>query len=165
MSGVKEPEWSALIRECLDSTTIAVLATNSGSVWAAPLYFSYDDKFNIYFISPESTRHMKDIAKDPRVALVVFMPVSAAGVYQIGVQIEGRASEVPDKDIEYVYSIRTKRMNGDISWAPEPKEGHFVKEHGGVFMKVEPTSVNYVDTRHFGGSSVKVPIPKLLSGK
>lgn len=155
-------EWEKHLRECLDSTLIAVLATREDSgVWASPVYFCYDGKFNFYFISPKETRHMKDIKKDDRVALTVISPASITGISQIGVQLEGIASEVPDKEIEEVYRIRSARMTGDRQWVPESQEGHFVKEHGGVFMRIKPISINYVDTRFFGGNSKVVPLGKL----
>lgn len=164
MQDEKNFKWTEQIRECLDSTLVAVLATRGeDGVWATPIYFSYDEKFNFYFISPMSTRHMLDIKTNPRVALAIISPASHTGVNQIGVQIEGRAEEVPDKDIETVYETRSRRIAGDSEWAPMPEEGHFVKEHGGVFMKIVVDSMNYVDTRFFGGNSKIVPLAKLRS--
>lgn len=166
MASYKDFDWKTSIKECLDSTLVGVLATKSrGNVWATPIYFSYDDTFNLYFISPKEARHMHDIEENPLVALAIVTPNSVSGIYQIALQIEGMASEVPDKDIEKVYERRSMRMAGDNSWVPMPVEGHFVKEHGGVFMKIAPKSMNYMDTRYFGGNSKKVPMDKLLKAK
>jgi len=162
MKNEKNMDWSKLVRECLDSTAMAVLATREESgVWATPIYFSYDKEFNLYFISPAETRHMKDIKRDQHVAVAIFMPSSASGIHQVGLQMDGKATMVPDKQIEDIYALRAKRMNRDIDWVPVPMEGHFVKEHGGVFMKITPTSINYVDTRYFGGNSKRIPLEKI----
>ena len=159
-------EWARHVKECLDSTLLAILATRGNdSVWATPVYFSYDDDFNIYFISPRSTRHMQDIKEDARVSIAIITPASTSGTSQVGVQVEGEAVEVPDKEIEKVYKDRSIRMNQDSNWVPMPSEGHFVKEHGGVFMKVVPTSMNYINTNFFGGNSKKVPLAKLTGKK
>ncbi len=163
MVNEKKSEWEKLVRECLDSTTIASVATQDvGGVWVTSVYFSYDGKFNIYFISPAATRHMKAIKSNPKVAISMFTPQSAAGTYQIGLQIEGTATIVPDEEIEEVYSIRTKRLAADNHWVPQPNEGHFVKDHGGVFVKVIPSSMLYINTRLFGGNSKKVPLGDIV---
>ncbi len=163
MDSEKNFDWNKHLRECLDSTVIAVLATREvDGVWAAPVYFSYDQKFNIYFISSKETRHMKDIAKDPKVAVAIFAPPAVSGVFQIALQIEGKAFEVPDRDIEKVYEGRSIRMDRDRQWVPNPREGHFVKEHGGVFMMIKPSMISYVDTRFFGGNSKKVPLQDII---
>ncbi len=164
MKADKDFEWKKNLTECLDSTTVSTLATvDENGVWANPVYFSYDSKFNFYFVSSSDTRHMRNIKSDPRVVLSVFTPQSIAGIHQIGVQIEGKASLVPDEDIESVYSIRTKRLNVDSNWLPEAGEGHFVKEHGGVFIKITPKAITYMNTQYFGGNSKKVPLDKLIS--
>lgn len=162
MQDEKDFDWEKHVKECLDSTLVAILATKDGkNIWATPVYFSYDEKLNFYFISPEYTRHMKDIKKDPNVALAIITPSSTSGVFQIGLQIEGKANEVPDREIEKVYATRSVRLSGEKSWVPMPTEGHFVKEHGGIFMRVVPSNVNYIDTRYFGGNSKRVPLGKI----
>ncbi len=158
-----QSEWEKRVKECLDSTTIASLATSDEvGVWAANVYFSYDEKFNIYFISSASTRHMKAIKSNPKVALAIFKPQSAIDAYQIGLQIEGTAAIVPDNDIEGVYATRSKKLARNGTELPKPNEGHFIKEHGGVFIKVIPSSMSYVNTLLFGGNSAKVPLGELV---
>ncbi len=156
-------EWKELIKSCLDSTLVGVLATRDGSdAWATPVYFSYDEKFNLYFISPRDTRHMRNIKSHPSVAIAVVTPQSLSGIHQVGVQIEGAASEVPDKDIERVYRTRAKRMSPGQEYVHIRSEGHFVKEYGGVFMCITPKSIFYIDTRTFGGSPKSVPLDALF---
>jgi uncharacterized protein YhbP (UPF0306 family) len=152
------------IKECLNSTNIAVLATrNNESTWATPVYFCYDNKFNFYFLSAGETRHMKDIRDDPRVGIAIFTPPQFSGIYQIGLQVEGVAAEVPDEQIEEVYKMRKIRISGDNYFEPEKLEGHFVKEHGGVFIKVVPTNMHYIDSRYFGGNAKKIKIEELIN--
>ncbi|MDE1767941.1 MAG: pyridoxamine 5'-phosphate oxidase family protein [Candidatus Micrarchaeota archaeon] len=158
----KDFEWVKYLKECLDSTLVGVLATAGGNgAWVTPVYFSYDDRFNFYFISSPGTRHMIDIEKDDRVALAIVSHPSVAGIHQIGMQLSGRASEVSDKEIESVYALRSKRMAFDQSWVPLPNGGHYVKEHGGIFMRISPVAINYFDSRFFGGESKKVPLDKI----
>lgn len=161
----KNIDWERLLQECLDSTIVMTLATHGkNGIWSTPVYFSYDERFNLYFISAAETRHMKDIRDDQNVAASIFTPPASSGVYQIGIQIEGVASTVPDENIEEVYANRSRRINSDATWIQRPNEGRFVKEHGGVFIKISPTSVNYFNTKYLGSKSRKVTFEKLKKG-
>jgi nitroimidazol reductase NimA-like FMN-containing flavoprotein (pyridoxamine 5'-phosphate oxidase superfamily) len=158
-------DWGRIISECLDSTTVAVLATGNGSrVWATPVYFSYDDSFNIYFISPADTAHMRNIRARSSVALAVVMPREHSGLHQVCLQVTGIASEVPDEDIERVYEMKNRRLAPEGSSMRVENEGHFVKDHGGMFIRISPTAMHYLDTRNFGGSPRVVPLGALLQG-
>lgn len=60
-------DWKKYVTECLDSTCFCTFATrDENGVWANPVYFAYDNKFNIYYISPPNARHMKNTREDGR---------------------------------------------------------------------------------------------------
>ena len=164
MPAKKGIEWNTLIRECLDSTTVAVLATSNGSdVWAVPVYFSYDDSFNIYFISSGDTRHMEDIMTHPEVSVAIVMP-HRPGMHQVFVQVNGIATEVPEEDIEEVYAMRNRKLAYRGMHSGMEHEGHFVRQHGGIFMRISPRMMRYMNTEIFGSSPEIVPIAD-IAGK
>lgn len=157
-------EWARHIKDCLESTYIAVLATSeeNDGVWATPIYFTYDDRFNFYFMSDSKTRHIKDIENHSGVSLAIFMPSNDSLGFKVGIQIEGRAEAVPDEEIEDVYMNRSTRLTGAKNWNKDSKGGHFIKESGGTFIKIVPLSINYIDKRYFSGDSKKLSIKKLI---
>ncbi len=157
-------ELAREIKECLESTVIAVLATNEQEegAWATPIYFTYDNKFNFYFMSDSKTKHVKDIARDPNVGLAIFMPLHKSVGFKVGLQISGIAEVVPDEDIEDVYMQRSMRLTGATTWKKDSMGGHIIKQSGGVFMRIKPISFNYTDRRHTVGDSMRVSISKLI---
>lgn len=156
-------EWARHIRDCLESTYVAVLATSeeNDGVWATPVYFTYDDRLNFYFMSDEKTRHISDIKDHSAVSLAIFMPTGDSLGFKVGIQVEGRAEVVPDDKIDEVYKNRSERLTGTKNWNSDSKGGHLVKEGGGIFIKIVPNSMNYIDRRYFPGESQKISIKKL----
>src|ERR1700683_1533678 len=61
------------VARIMDSTRLLGLATSSidGSPTVCNVYFAYDERFRIYFLTPPSSEHIKNIERDPRVAASV----------------------------------------------------------------------------------------------
>jgi general stress protein 26 len=156
-------EYAKHIRECLDSTIVGVLATNEGhdGSWATPVYFTYDSKFNFYFMSEERSRHVKDIESNPNVSLAIFMPIRNSLGFKVGLQIAGRAEVVPDDRIEEIYMQRSIRLTGTKAWNKDSIGGHVMRREGWTFIKIVPTMMNYVDRRYSMGDSIKISVRKL----
>ncbi len=153
----------AWIKECLESTYVAILATSDNSEpWSTPVYFTYDDKFNFYFMSETKTRHIKEIEKNPNVSLAIFMPSASSFGFKVGLQIGGIATFVPDEDIEEIYMKRSMRLTGTKGWNKESMGGHLIKQAGWTFVKVTPKSINYTDRRYFSGATQSISIKKLI---
>jgi nitroimidazol reductase NimA-like FMN-containing flavoprotein (pyridoxamine 5'-phosphate oxidase superfamily) len=47
-------------------------ATKDGKPWISPLFFAYDNDFNLYWVSSKNSLHSKLIRSNPRVAIVIF---------------------------------------------------------------------------------------------
>ena len=58
-------DWTKYVRECLDSTEYLCLGTTDGrdNIWTNPVWFAYDEKFNLYFVSKLNSIHMPNISK------------------------------------------------------------------------------------------------------
>ncbi|MCW6160498.1 MAG: pyridoxamine 5'-phosphate oxidase family protein [Candidatus Micrarchaeales archaeon] len=84
-----------LVRKCMESTYYCTIATSeNGSAWASPVAFAYDKDFNLYFVSSTSSRHMKNIARNSRIAVAIYTTVQKVAGPKIGVQLEGRVEIV-----------------------------------------------------------------------
>lgn len=56
----------------LDAFSTMTLATQGpAGPWAAPLFYAHDKALNIYFLSSEKSRHIKDLLSEPNVAVTV----------------------------------------------------------------------------------------------
>ena len=84
-----------LILRYLENVYVMQLATAGGEQpWACTVYFVFDDKLNIYWLSLPDRRHSQEIEKNPKVAITMAikqdLPV-------IGLGAEGVAEIVNDK--------------------------------------------------------------------
>lgn len=151
------------IVECLESTPIAVLSTSDKSgAWATPIYFTYDDKFNFYLLSEASTRHVRDVRSNPRVALAIVMPASESEGLEVGIQIAGIASVVPEEDVEEVFEKRGLRLVKSGEGHYKISGNHKVRPSTGFFIKITPKIINYLDRRYHGPDGHKISIRKLI---
>lgn len=143
-------ESRRLIKECFKSAIIATIATNGQKgLWSTPVYFTFDDDLNIYFVSNRSTRHVANITSNPTVAVSVFHPVTSEDDPQVGVQMRGIAAEVPESKIEEIYASRARRIKGMTSFRRVDAETTMIKKHDGIFIGVRPISISYINTEIF----------------
>jgi uncharacterized protein YhbP (UPF0306 family) len=70
-------------------------ATQSGEPWISPVFFAYDDQYNLYWVSDKNSRHSNLIRKNSRVAIVVFDSKAPEGEGD-GVYFEAEAVELND---------------------------------------------------------------------
>lgn len=74
------------------------LATSGNRLSIATVYYGIDDDFTIYIVTPPSTEHGRNIAKNHQVACVITntnQPMYETK-HKIGVQIQGTAHEITD---------------------------------------------------------------------
>ena len=139
-------------RHIIDENNYMVIATSGedSTPWAAPVFYAYDKRYNLYFISAIDSRHAKDIAENPRVAVSIFNSTQNIGLSD-GMQIEGRASEVNGAELKKalaVYMLRLysgmavpQRREFDVSYYTEPAEFRVFK------VSIKKAYLNGVDRR------------------
>jgi len=95
------------VRELLEHETTLVLATTAddGSPIATPLFYYSDAELNLYWLSSAESRHSRNLAARPRVAVTVFAPVTDWREVR-GVQMEGVAAETAGDAILAEYRLR-----------------------------------------------------------
>lgn len=148
-------DWKKYFIECLESTDYCCIATvDEKGVWANPVYFAWDEKFNLYFISQLHSRHMQNIAKNPRVSVAIFKTEQKGEV--IGIQLEGEASvlENPEEKLSagkiYYGRVGSLKQNGTFVDRPEWK-----------FVKITPENIYYFNSEIFGEERQEVSLNQL----
>jgi len=92
------------VRALLERNRYLVLSTTNGAdPWIAPLEYMLDGDLNFYFFSTEDSRHVRDIASNPSVAVAVFdgeQPAYGADLstFLNGVQLQGTVRKVMPAD-------------------------------------------------------------------
>lgn len=155
-----ELDWTRYLKECLDSTEYCCLATGtSDSLWANPVYFSYDGDLNLYFISQPHSLHMKNIARAPAISLAIYNTSQSTHGDVCGIQLAANAQLLSDRETTAeAYDCYFGRVYpGERR---NPKKG--VQDYLGssaawIFVKLSPQEIWYFDTRFFGEERVKVP--------
>jgi putative heme iron utilization protein len=85
-------------KELLKTMRHAALATVSpdGSPHNSPVFSTWDSDLNFYWASGPQTQHSRNIAKDPRVFVVVFDSIGkGGGLYMKGEAVELTAAALP----------------------------------------------------------------------
>lgn len=75
--------------------TIATAGKNS-EPWISPVFFAYDDQYNLYWVSNKEARHSQNIRENSRVAIVTFDTRSPEGEGD-GVYFECEAHELVEE--------------------------------------------------------------------
>ena len=159
MNGV---DWNKNIKEALDRTEFMALATSGPEgPWVCPVVFSYDREMNFYFVSMTTSTHVRNIEKDPSVALAIYKTerVGVSGV--IGLQIVGEAATMTDP--EELAKCSSCYFNRAENYT-EIKE--IAADAGGEgsnwqFFKVKTRELWYFNSKDFGEKRIKVELSDL----
>lgn len=84
-------------KEIIASNIYMTIATVSqdGKPWISPVFFAYDDEYNLYWVSDKNSHHSKLICESKRVAIVIFDSSAPEGEGD-GVYFEAEAFELND---------------------------------------------------------------------
>lgn len=144
----------------MSSTEFCTLATVDGNgVWSNPVYFAWDENFNIFFISQPTSRHMKNITRDERVSLSIYSTRQSPFDDVAGIQLEGTATVLQDPgEVERAYAVYYGRKYPDTGRNQSGKnEDVYINNPDWLFVRVTPAHIYYFDTRFFGEERVEVP--------
>lgn len=148
-------EWKKHLIECMESTYYCSIATvDDKGVWVNPVYFAWDEEFNLYFISQPHVRHMKNIKKNSRVSMAIYKTEQKGDV--IGIQLEGDAfileSDEEKTQANKIYYGRKGSLEQNEPFIDDPKW---------LFVKVTPENIYYFNSIVFGEERQEVPKEKL----
>lgn len=143
----------------IKSTTFMVIATSTrnGKPWTTPVFFGYDRKCNLYWISAKNSLHSRLIKENNRVAVSIFSQDSPKEC----VYIEGKASEIPKKEMQHavnvIYTRHSKyntfgvtgriRTSEDFTGSSPRRLYRLVPEKAWVLAPPEKIKGHHVDAR------------------
>ena len=88
-------------------------ATLDGKPWISPVFFAYDEHYNLFWVSNKDSLHSKLIKNNPRVAIVIFDSKAPQGEAD-GVYFEAEVSELENtSEIESAIRTLGKRITKD----------------------------------------------------
>lgn len=131
-------------------------STKKGEPWITPVFYAYDDDFNLYWVSSKGARHSKNIRSNPNVAIVIFDSTKGEGegdALYIEAEVEELSYGNKIEDGMKYYDSRASKADLKIK---DPKnvigsaEWRFYKATPKVVYKSgNPKTVKgqYVDTR------------------
>jgi uncharacterized protein YhbP (UPF0306 family) len=110
-----------------EAKLMQVVTSKSRQPWACSVYFAFDNKLNLYWISTPTRRHSIEIRDNDKVAGTIVLP-HIPGDKVRGIQFEGRAEELTNKELARVaMSHYAKRYNLDrerVKAILENRDGH-----------------------------------------
>lgn len=136
-----------LIKNYLKRTRMLQIATSvNGRPWCCTVYFAHDKDFNFYWISKPSTRHSKEIVKNPNVAgTIVYdqQPYPKKGVR--GLQFEGKAKLLSGREEEKASKFYIKQLNREESLLEDIRSG----KNSHKFYRTKPSKFVLFDRENF----------------
>lgn len=152
----KDFNWNKYLKECLESTKYCCIATiDPKGVWANPVYFAYDENFNLYFISQMKSRHMQNLKKDSRISVSIYKTEQKGDV--VGTYIEGKAKIILDdkEEIQKAFDVYYGRAGKG------PDVQGYIDNPTWIYVKIVPEIIYYLDTKILGEDRQEVPLDKI----
>jgi uncharacterized protein YhbP (UPF0306 family) len=115
--------WPTVPR-VLAANNYMVLATadTDGVPWAAPVYFAPRDERRLYWVSSPDTRHSRNIATRPAVAITIFDSSAPIGAGE-AVYADASAEPARDVELEALITVLNSRLPPDKALSLEDVEG------------------------------------------
>ncbi len=156
--------WKKYIDACLASTQYCSLATfGKEGVWCNPVYFAWNEQYDLYFISMPHSRHMHNISENSFISVAVYSTEQDTLTDVCGLQIKGEAFLLEDKDVPAAHKVYYHRVYPDGNHNKKPEENIGLAEWR--FVKIMPSEMYYFDTRFFGEQRQQVPLQELAKLK
>lgn len=139
----------------LESHNTLTLATaEGGAPWAAAVFYASDAAFNLYFVSDRRTRHAREMAAHPRVALAINADVDNWDDVR-GLQIEGEAARVEGLERATALALYLGKFASVKALFEAPRnpdeETIATRLKNTDFWRVRPTYLRLIDnSRGFG---------------
>jgi nitroimidazol reductase NimA-like FMN-containing flavoprotein (pyridoxamine 5'-phosphate oxidase superfamily) len=112
-------DLAELARRVIDETKYMALGTadETGHPWVSPVWFACEDYRRFHWVSAHDTRHSRNIAARPEVAIAIYDPSVAIGA-AAAVYVSGNARELTGGELERGIEIfdRLSRTNDGPGW-------------------------------------------------
>ena len=129
------------------------IATSSkdGKPWNSPVYSAFDENYNFFWASDQSSQHSKNIKENNNVFIVIYDSTVPEG-HGEGVYIKAKAYELDDKD-EIVDAL--KCLDGRVGKKPHSPE-QFLNEMPRRVYKAVPEKFWVNDDGEINGNYIDV---------
>jgi nitroimidazol reductase NimA-like FMN-containing flavoprotein (pyridoxamine 5'-phosphate oxidase superfamily) len=107
-----QTEYTHLARKIIHDNIYMTIATATvqGEPWIFPVFFAYDDRYHLYWVSNKDSRHSSLIRSNPYVAIVIFDSRAPEGDGD-GVYFEAVVHELEEEvDIEKAIKTLNNRV-------------------------------------------------------
>jgi uncharacterized protein YhbP (UPF0306 family) len=102
-------------KQIIEEHLYMTVATSSveGEPWISPVFYAFDEHYNLFWVSNKDARHSQLIGANPRVAIVIFN--SIAEIEDVdAVYIEATAAELAQPgDIQHAMKVLAPRVLKD----------------------------------------------------
>ncbi len=152
-------QWREYFTKRLDSSQFMALATTGQEgPWVCPVYFAYDEKFNLYFLSAPTSLHMRNIEKSAAVSCAIFDSTQGNLDKVVGVQLRGEARFVTPEEAQHAFDIYFKKTPARTPSGPA-HEPHAYTLSDAVWrmVKVVPQEAWVFSEHEFEGTRKRVP--------
>lgn len=144
-----------IVIDFLSKNKLMAVATYGNHPWIATVYYTFDSKLNIYFLSGPTTLHAKDIIKNPKVAVAIADSHQNISKPKKGLQLYGIAEQI--SGIEKVkYALKLWETNLGVVNPPLT-----YKKATGKMFKIVPKRIKLFDQDLFKVEDGKEPILEL----
>jgi len=98
----------------LSENIYCCIATTSkaGSPWNTPVFYSYDQKLNLYWASAIDSMHSQNLKENPSAFIVIYNS-SAAPRTATALYLQGQVNTVADHHLDEIVQRHFKRVNED----------------------------------------------------
>lgn len=154
------PEWKEYLKACLDASQFLALGTSSevDGAWVNTVFFNYDERFTLYFISEPSCIHMQNIERDSRVSCAIFSSAQDPHGKVLGLQLIGKASWVGPEEAEHACAAYFKETAARKPMQQANRSEEYVRPATvWRIAKIVPERVWTFDEKNFGGTRVLIP--------
>jgi len=123
----EQPDLVELAKGIVDSNAYMTIATadSAGTPWATPVWFAHHAYADFLWVSRPETRHSRNLADRPAVAIAIFDSTVPVGSAQ-AVYVEAVAAEVTGPDVDAAieaYSRRSAHHGAGVWSAAEVTDG------------------------------------------
>jgi hypothetical protein len=121
---VAEPGLAAIARAIIDANRYMTLATadGDGRPWASPVFYAAAGYTEFYWISAPGSTHSQNLARRPRISIVIFDSGVAEGAGQ-AVYMAATAEQVADGDLGQSLAVYPGATDGSHPLTPEQLQG------------------------------------------
>ncbi len=122
-----------------------IATTVNNKPWNCTVYYAYDGDFNFYWISKPTSRHSKDIIKNPNIAGVIVYDQQPPQKAVRGLQFEGTAKLLTGKEEETASRFYIEQLNREKALLEDIRSG----ENPHKFYRIKPSKFVLFDKVNF----------------